>query len=156
MTEDPVSSDQSQNWKTRVTVSLCGMKQASSTWGAVGRSENSGRNTGDCIRHSLYVCIVLYQAERHSLFLCERIGCTTRHNKPSMPLSRRANHEFLLGRWAGCAHDSIYDICLILKTVFIKIHVINLTVTYQFLQQDSYTCINMGTYLKHLATEFYI
>jgi hypothetical protein len=158
MTEDPVSSDQSRNWKTHVTVALCGMKQASSTWGTVGRSESSGRNTGNYIRHSLYVCVVLYQAGQHPLFLCEWIGCTTRHNKHSMTLRRRVNHKSLLGRWVGSAHDSIYDIyiCLILKTMFIKIHVIKLTVTYQFLQQDSYTCINIGTYLNLLSPEFYI
>ena len=100
MTEDTVSSDQSQIWKTRVTVSLCGMKQASSTWGQLDGLKTLGgiRGTEFVI---ICVCIVLYQAERHPLFLCERIGCTTRHNKPSMPLSDARTTNFYWGGGRG-------------------------------------------------------
>lgn len=141
MAEDPLSlSDQSQNWKTRVTVSLWGMKQASSAKGAVGQSENRGLKTEECIRHSLYVCIKLYRKGQHYLFLCERIGCTIKHKKPSV---QARDQQIFIGEGAGkgagavvgeagrgpgvgargrgSAPDIMYNLCLILNIVFIKI-----------------------------------
>jgi hypothetical protein len=113
MTKGPLSlSDQSQDWKKYVTVSLWGMKRASTPQGAVGQSGNSGRKGGNSLS------IKLYRTGRHPLFPCEWIVCTISNNKPSMPLSRRVKHKFLLleeGR--GSAADTIHNLCLISKTV---------------------------------------
>ena len=120
MTEHPLSLSDHRIGR-HVTVSLWGMIRASSTQGAVEESENGGQKTEECICHSLYVCNKLYQTGQHPLFLCERIGCTVSHNKPPMPLSRHVDHKFILGRGRGSAPDIIYNLCLILKTMFVKI-----------------------------------
>jgi len=78
--------------------------------GELGQSENGGRKTGECIRHSLCVCIKLYRTGRHSLFLCERIGCKIGHNKPSM---KEREAQMFTGEGRVYSPDTMYNSGLI-------------------------------------------
>ena len=66
MTEGPLSSDKSQNWKTHITNITVGhetadVTEATSTRGRAGESEKVGWKMGHGIHHCLSVCINFYR-----------------------------------------------------------------------------------------------
>jgi hypothetical protein len=76
----PLSSDQSQTWKSHVTNVTVGHKtvdvtEASSIQRAVGESEKAGHKTGHAIHHSLYVCIKFYWTGQECYIYYISINC---------------------------------------------------------------------------------
>ena len=107
MTEDPLLlPDQSQIWKTHVTVSLWSMKWGRGIWTVKKRWAEDG----ECIRHSLFVCIKLYRTGQHTLFHCERLGCKIGQNKPSM---KECEPQMFTGEGRVYSPDTMYNLGLI-------------------------------------------